>query len=60
MAKNPKLHKLNTEKFFNEKNYEKAEMEYALSDEIFENICFKFLIKNETKSLLKYLKKVKI
>ena len=58
-ALKPKLHKLNAEKLFNEKNYEKAAMEYALSDEIFENICFKFLMKNETKGLLKYLSNVK-
>ena len=55
----PKLHRLNAEKLFNEEKYDEACKEYILSDEIFENICVKFLTKNQYIPLLNYLLEIK-
>ena len=55
----PKLHRLNAEKLFNEKKYDKSAIEYNLSDEIFESVCFKFIMANQFQALLKYLNLVK-
>jgi hypothetical protein len=55
----PKLHKLNAEKLFNEKKYDKAAEEFGLSDEIFESVCVKFITANQHQALLKYLNIVK-
>ena len=55
----PKLHRLNAEKLFNEKKYEQSAIEYNLSDEIFESVCFKFIMANQYQALLKYLNLVK-
>ena len=55
----PKLHRLNAEKLFNEEKYEQAYKEYIISDEIFENICVKFLLKNQYIPLLNYLNEIR-
>ena len=55
----PKLHRLNAEKYFKEEKYDLAWKEYILSDEIFENICVKFLNKNQYIPLLNYLIEIK-
>ena len=55
----PKLHRLNAEKYFREEKYDEACKEYILSDEIFENICVKFLNKNQLSPLLNYLFEIK-
>ena len=55
----PKLHKLNAEKLFKEKQYELAAEQYDLSDEKFESVCVKFLTENQHQALLKYLTAVK-
>ena len=55
----PKLHRLNAEKYFREEKYHEACKEYILSDEIFENICVKFLNKNQYIPLLNYLIEIK-
>ena len=55
----PKLHKLNAEKLFKEEKYDEACKEYILSDEIFENVCVKFLSKNQNIPLLNYLNEMK-
>ena len=55
----PKLHRLNAEKLFREEKYDLSYKEYILSDEIFENICVKFLTKNQYIPLLNYLIEIK-
>ena len=55
----PKLHRLNAEKLFNEEKYDQAYKEYIISDEIFENICVKFLLKNQYIPLLNYLNEIR-
>ena len=51
----PKLHKLYAEHLFKEKNYLESATEYAFSDEIFEQVCLKFLSINNNQSLIRYL-----
>jgi len=51
----PKLHKLYAQYLFKEKRYMESAREYAFSDEIFEEVCLKFLKINNIKSLLRYL-----
>ena len=51
----PKLHKLYAEYLFKEKKYLESATEYAFSDEIFEQVCLKFLSVNNNKSLIRYL-----
>ena len=51
----PKLHRLNAEKYFREEKYDLSMKEYILSDEIFENICVKFISKNQYIPLLHFL-----
>ena len=51
----PKLHKLYAEHLFKEKKYLESAMEYAFSDEIFEQVCLKFLSINDNPSLIRYL-----
>ena len=55
----PKLHRLNAEKLFKEEKYDEACKEYILSDEIFENVCAKFLSKNQNIPLLNYLNEIR-
>lgn len=55
----PKLHKLKAEEFFKKEEYDLAALEYALSDENFENVCIKFILVNQLTSLLKYLDIIK-
>ena len=50
-----KLHKLNADKLFKEKNYSEAGIEYAKSDENFEHVCLKFLKLNNINYLFNYL-----
>ena len=51
----PKLHKLYAEHLFKEKKYLESALEYAFSDEIFEQVCLKFLNSNNNQSLMCYL-----
>ena len=51
----PKLHKLYAEYLFREKKYLESALEYAFSDEIFEQVCLKFLNSNNNQSLMRYL-----
>ena len=51
----PKLHKLYAEHLFQQKKYLESATEYAFSDEIFEQVCLKFLTINSNKSLIRYL-----
>ena len=51
----PKLHKLYAEYLFKQKKYLESALEYAFSDEIFEQVCLKFLTINNNKSLIRYL-----
>ena len=51
----PKLHKLYGEHLFKEKKYLESATEYAFSDEIFEQVCLKFLNINNNLSLMRYL-----
>lgn len=51
----PKLHKLYAEHLFKKKKYLESAMEYAFSDEIFEQVCLKFLSINNNPSLIRYL-----
>ena len=51
----PKLHKLYAEHLFKEKKYLESAQEYAFSDEIFEQVCLKFLTVNSNKGLIRYL-----
>ena len=55
----PRLHRLNADKFFREEKYEQACREYLLSDEIFENVCVKFLSVNQNIPLLNYLNEIR-
>ena len=50
-----KLHKLYAEHLFKEKRYIESAKEYAFSEEIFEDVCLKFLKVNNTKALITYL-----
>ena len=51
----PKLHKLYAQHLFNKKRYLESATEYACSDEIFEQVCLKFLEINNNKALIRYL-----
>ena len=51
----PSLHKLYADNLFNNKQYLEAAIEYAFSNEIFENVCIKFLKINNTVGLIRYL-----
>ena len=51
----PKLHKLYGEHLFKEKKYLESATEYAFSDEVFEQVCVKFLSINNNLSLIRYL-----
>ena len=55
----PKLHRLNAEKLFKEKNYDLAAKEYNSSDELFESVCVKFIMANQFRPLLTYLNLVR-
>ena len=50
-----KLHKLYAEYLFKEKKYIQSAKEYAFSEEIFEDVCLKFLLVNNIKALITYL-----
>ena len=50
-----KLHKLYAEFLFKEKKYIESAKEYAFSEEIFEDVCLKFLKINNNKALVTYL-----
>ena len=54
-----KVHKLFAEFYFNKKKYELAGKEYALSNEKFEHVCYKFLRQGKTEGLITYLKMIK-
>ena len=49
------MHKLYADNLFNNKQYLEAAIEYAFSNEIFENVCIKFLKINNTVGLIRYL-----
>ena len=51
----PKLHKIYADYLFNNKQYLKAALEYAFSNEIFENVCIKFLNINNISGLIRYM-----
>ena len=51
----PSLHKLYADNLFNNKQYLEAAIEYAFSNEIFENVCIKFLKINNRVGLIRYL-----
>ena len=51
----PSLHKLYADNLFNNKQYLEAAIEYAFSNEIFENVCIKFLQINNTVGLIRYI-----
>ena len=51
----PKLHKIYADHLFNKKQYLKAALEYAFSNETFENVCIKFLNVNNIIGLIRYL-----
>ena len=51
----PSLHKLYADNLFEKKQYLEAAIEYAFSNEIFENVCIKFLKINNTVGLIRYL-----
>ena len=53
-----KIEKLYAEENFNNKNYTIAASTYATSDEKFEDVCLKFLQKNELEGLSNYLNSV--
>ena len=50
-----KLHKLYAEFLYKEKKYIESAKEYAFSEEIFEDVCLKFLKINNNKALITYL-----
>ena len=50
-----KIHKLYAEYLFKEKKYIESAKEYAFSEEIFEDVCLKFLKISNTKALIIYL-----
>ena len=50
-----KLHKLYAEHLYKEKKYVQSAKEYAFSEEIFEDVCLKFLQVNNIKALITYL-----
>ena len=54
-----KIYKLKAEKYFEEKKYELAGKEYALSNEKFEHVCYKFLREGKTEGLISYLRMIK-
>ena len=51
----PMLHKIYADHLFNKGKYLDAALEYAFSNEIFENICIKFLSVNNITGLIRYL-----
>ena len=51
----PLLHKLYADRLFDKKLYLESALEYAFSNEIFENVCLKFLNINNISGLLRYL-----
>ena len=53
-----KIEKLYAEQNFNNKNYTTAASIYATSDEKFEDVCLKFLEKNELEGLNNYLNSI--
>ena len=59
LCKNEKLSKriqrINAEESFNKKDYENSAIKYYISDEKFEIVCLKYLMKNELLPLYHYL-----
>ena len=51
----PMLHKIYADHLFDKKQYLDAALEYAFSNENFENVCIKFLNINNISGLIKYL-----
>lgn len=51
----PKLHKIYGDFLFNKGKYLEAALEYAFSDDDFENICIKYLNINNVKGLIRYI-----
>jgi hypothetical protein len=51
----PKICKLSANEYFEKGDYNNASIKYALSDEKFEEVCLKFLLKNELEGLKTYL-----
>jgi hypothetical protein len=51
----PKICKLSANEYFEKGDYNNASIKYALSDEKFEEVCLKFLLKNELGGLKNYL-----
>ena len=50
----PMIHKIYADHLFNNKKYLEAALEYAFSNEIFENVCIKFLNINNIDGLIRY------
>ena len=51
----PMLHKIYADHLFNNRKYLDAALEYAFSNEIFENVCIKFLNINNISGLIRYM-----
>ena len=51
----PSLHKIYGDYLFDNKKYMQAAIEYAFSNEFFENVCIKFLNMNNITALIRYL-----
>ena len=51
----PELHRLYANSLFQQKKFLEAAKEYAFSDEIFEDVCIKFLSTNNNLALIRYL-----
>ena len=51
----PELHRLYANSLFEQNKFLEAAKEYAFSDEIFEDVCIKFLSINNDMALIKYL-----
>ena len=51
----PSLHKIYGDYLYDNKQYMQAAIEYAFSNEFFENVCIKFLNMNNIKALIRYL-----
>ena len=51
----PKICKLSANEYFEKGDYNNASIKYGLSDEKFEEVCLKFLLKNELGGLKNYL-----
>ena len=51
----PLLHKLYADNLFDKKLYLESALEYAFSNEVFENVCLKFLNVNNISGLIRYM-----